>query len=112
MDGNGEATISEVAFTTKYVAPASEDARKTKEDKLQAELEALQLKLQVLQTKRTRLIKQRQVLDGFADKLTAARPVGDKSADVSNKTQASSGLVLELMVMKLSALFSANHSTC
>lgn len=82
VDGHGEATISEVALTVKHVAPVTDEGKKRKEDKLQAELEALQHRLNVLQVKRTRLVKQRQVLDGFADQLTNGRAANEKSVSV------------------------------
>ena len=73
VEGIGAATISEVSFQKKFSPDHLVDPSKKQEhtEKLRQELKEAAIEMKVLQAKNVRLFKQREVLDGLADKLVA-----------------------------------------
>ena len=81
MEGSGSATISEVSFQKKFIPchQLEPDKKQEKAEQLKQEMKDAVNDMKILQQKKVRLTKQRQVLDGFADKLVtpeAASKVG------------------------------------
>ena len=78
VEGSGAATISEVSFQKKFTPDHQVDPSKKQEntEKLRQELKEAAIEMKVLQAKDVRLNKQREVLDGLADKLVAAPASG------------------------------------
>ena len=69
MEGRGQATISEVAFQTKYLSAAEKSMATEQGKELQEKLEEAQIKQAVLKDRQHRFKKQREVLDKYAENI-------------------------------------------